>query len=220
MLRVNEEDLNVSRYKRHLGGETYDQIAEADGITRTEALRTVAAGKDLVNGALIRQIASKREAIGLAREELREETIKRLGKKLIDSLEKLLDGKRMVVYKDKLTGEMKMEEIVDPEMIVMGIEKFCKVTSLEEKPAVQQTVVNVQQNTIPGGGHRMDFEGMLAKIRREQLEEKQKLIEGAVTDVTDVTDAGEANETNELNEINEVKEKVNDVKEGGAEWDF
>jgi hypothetical protein len=214
MLQVNDEDLNVSRYKRHLSGETYEQIAETDGITRTEALRTVAAGKNLVNGELVRKIADKRIVSSLAREELRGEAMERLGKKVIDSLKKLLDGKRIVVYKDKLTGAVRMEEVDDPKMIVMGIEKFCKVTSLEEKPAVQQTVVNVQQNTIPVGGHRMDFEGMLAKIRQERLEEKQKLIEG---EVTDVTDAGEANETNELNEI---KDEVKDVREEEDEWDF
>jgi hypothetical protein len=88
----------------------------------------------------------------------------------LDALDKLLDGKKIMVSRDKETGAFHMKEIDDPDVMATGLELYRKTVSLEEKPAQAPTIVNVQQNQNnsqqPPGG--WSFESILAKIREEQ----------------------------------------------------
>ena len=102
----------------------------------------------------------------LVNEEIRQQLRRQLGPKAIEAMGSLLSGDRVDVWRDRKTGVIHTATVYDPEVRLQGVEQFRKAVSLEEKPAVPQTVVNVQQNnetSISSAGY--DFESRLRSIR-------------------------------------------------------
>jgi hypothetical protein len=164
LIATNNDSVDLDRYERYRGGETIQKIAVADHVQEPTARASIRAGEVIAERALMRKLGDKKLKGALKNEEIREEVRDKLGVKFLASLEKLLDGTRVVVQRNKDTGQITMHEIADPEIMAQGVEQFRKVTSLEEKPAAQ-TVVNVQQNNTQLSGERIDFESLLARVK-------------------------------------------------------
>ena len=55
-------------------------------------------------------------------------------------------------------------------MMLQAVKEFAKLVSLEQKPAVAGTVVNVNQTTNAIVGQGEDFEERIRRLRKEQEE--------------------------------------------------
>ncbi len=174
-LEISKSDrmvADLARYLRFKHGESIIDIAQSEG-TDPEAVKiSVRKGRNMYEAEQILKLRDLKHTALIETEEIRRDIRRRISKQLVDSVERLLQGKRTVVEVNKLTGEVTLHEIVDPEVISMGIEHARKSISLDEKPAANQTTVNIQQNNGAGDGSisvESSYEQRLARIRARQI---------------------------------------------------
>lgn len=187
------------RYERYRSGKTIEQIAEADGVKpETVKLDILAYGKKF---ELLTQNAIQRERLEgeLSNEKLRTAIRARVHKKVLKSIETMVDGKRKFVSFDQTKGKYVTITAVDYQMMLAGIREFQKLVSLEQKPSVPHTIVNVNQTNVTTG-RTEDFEERIRRIKQEQKES----IAAAEAKVIDVEP---------------IEEEVEEEKKE-PEWDF
>lgn len=196
-----DDSLASKRYERYRSGKTVEQIAKADGVKpETVRLDILAYEKKY---ELLTQNAIQRERLEgeLSNEKLRTAIRARVHKKVLKSIDVMVEGKRKFVSFDQASGKYVTITAVDYQMMLAGIKEFQKLVSLEQKPSVPHTVVNVNQTNVTTG-RTEDFEERIRRIKQEQKES----IAAAEAKVIDVEPIEE--------EVEEEEEK----KE--PEWDF
>jgi hypothetical protein len=194
-----DDSLASKRYERYRSGKTIDQIAKADGVKpETVRLDILAYEKKY---ELLTQNAIQRERLEgeLSNEKLRTAIRARVHKKVLKSIDMMVEGKRKFVSFDQTKGKYVTVTAVDYQMMLAGIKEFQKLVSLEQKPAVPTTVVNVNQTNNNNQGRTEDFEERIRRITKEQ---KESIAAAEAEKVIDV-------EPVEEEEVDE-----------GPEWDF
>jgi hypothetical protein len=107
--------------------------------------------------------------------------------RLIAAIQTLLKGERPVV--SDIGGQKVVQYIIDPEVVAMGLKELREAISLAEKPAQNQTTVNIQQNNMGGEGSAaggdLTYEDRLARVRARQRGERP-VIEAQARTIEDV----------------------------------
>lgn len=166
------------RYDRFRAGEPIPDICIVDGISPEEALKSIRRGRLPVEAEQLLELRDLNHTQALAIARLRANARIRSETLVLDGLERLLTGKRTetTVLKD---GQVVTREVVDPEVISMGLEHAIKIMSIAERPAQNSTIVNVQHNQqnnygdTPSGPTAQTYEERLKRIRSRQLGEKK-----------------------------------------------
>jgi hypothetical protein len=173
------ENDSVKRYRRHLEGESIEEIAKKDEISVTWAKNAVRKGKTLLETQLQRRTSLLRLQNELAKAQIQRRVHDEVGDDIIGGIKTLCKGnKEVAVYDEKTRRFVKTTIKNDTKTIVAGIEQARKVGSIDERPSPAQTLINVQQqvNTstdISG----TDFEGRLSKIREAQKNRNADVID-------------------------------------------
>lgn len=181
---------SLNRYLRFKAGESIIEIAQKDNLEIEIARLSIATGRKMYESEQILILRDLKYTSAIEGERIRTETRIRVAPQIIDGLELLLKGKRKHVSVRKSTGEFIFVEVDDPEMISMGIEHARKILSLDERPAQNQTVVNIQNNQQnitegnQGGSTGLSYEERLKRIQNAQ---KRTVGENDVIDVTPET---------------------------------
>ena len=151
--------------------------------------------------ALLTQNAIVRERLDgeLSNEKLRAAIRSRVHNKVLKAIDTLVTGERKYVSFDQTKGKFVTVKAVDFNMMLQGIKEFQKLVSLEQKPSVPHTVVNVNQTNVNNPAHGEDFEERMRRIKKKQKE------------------SIEAAEAEKVIDIEPVEEEEVDE---GPEWDF
>jgi hypothetical protein len=77
---------------------------------------------------------------------------------------------REAAFLDQKSGRVITKKIVDPTMIVAGVEQLRKIGALDEKPSPNTQILNIQQDmrNSSHGGRGGDFEERIRRIRKQQ----------------------------------------------------
>ncbi len=194
-----DDSLASKRYERYRNGKTIEQIAKADGV-KPETVRL-----DILSYEkkyeLLTQNAIQRERLEgeLSNEKLRTAIRARVHTKVLKSIDKMVEGKRKFVSFDQTKGKYVTVTATDWQMMLAGIKEFSKLVSLEQKPSVPTTVVNVNQTNNNNQGRTEDFEERMRRITKEQKESIAAAEAERVIDVEPLEEEEEAE---------------------GPEWDF
>ena len=167
---------DVERYEQFIHGKELSQIAREEGVDPDDIAASVCRGQDIYEvGEQIRLRKLRFDAEvnnEEAKRDIRSDSIPE-AKKVVKSL---LKGKRPVIETNKITGEVTVSEITDPEVQISGLEQLRKMIDFDKKPTAQ-TIVNIQQNNQnnSGDGPRnksgdRSYEDSIARIRRQQLQ--------------------------------------------------
>lgn len=184
-IQTHLTDLN--RYLRFKAGQTMAEIAIDDRVLPETVKTSVLRGRKAYESEQILVLRDLKYTSAVEGEKIRTETRIRVAPQIIDGLELLLKGKRVHVSVQKSTGEFLTMVVDDPEMISMGLEHARKILSLDERPAQNQTVVNIQNNQqnineSPQGSSGLSYEERLKRIRGAQ--QKSLSVDNNVIDVT------------------------------------
>ncbi len=169
-LLATDDSVSAKRYQRFKEGETIEQIAKKDGVKiETIRLAILAFEKKF---ALLTQNAIVRERLDgeLSNEKLRAAIRSRVHNKVLKAIDTLVTGERKYVSFDQTKGKFVTVKAVDFNMMLQGIKEFQKLVSLEQKPAVPTTVVNVNQTNTNNPAHGEDFEERMRRIKKQQKE--------------------------------------------------
>jgi hypothetical protein len=150
---------------------------------------------------LLTQNAIMRERLDgeLSNEKLRAAIRSRVHNKVLKAIDTLVTGERKYVSFDQTKGKFVTVKAVDFNMMLQGIKEFQKLVSLEQKPAVPTTVVNVNQTNVNNPAHGEDFEERMRRIKKKQKE------------------SIEAAEAEKVIDVEPIEEEEEDE---GPEWDF
>lgn len=190
--RVEKKSKDLERFLSHREGVTVMDIAKRDRIDPASAESSIRRGSRIFEGEQQMQLRSAKYDNAIAAEKLRTDTHKSIATIFVDAIKTLLQGKRTIVEKNKLTGQITMHEITDPEIIAIGLAAARKTLSLEEKVGPSM-VFNFQQNNMgePGseaGGGAMTYEERLERIQAAQsghpVPKSREIIETHAKDVT------------------------------------
>lgn len=193
-LLATDDSVAAKRYQRFKKGETIEQIAKADGV-KVETIRLAILAFDK-KFALLTQNAIVRERLDgeLSNEKLRAAIRSRVHNKVLKAIDTLVTGERKYVSFDQTKGKFVTVKAVDFNMMLQGIKEFQKLVSLEQKPAVPTTVVNVNQTNVNNPAHREDFEERMRRIKQKQKESIAAAEAEKVIDVEPVVEEEEVEE--------------------------
>jgi len=203
-LSPNYEDLSAAentlagkRYQRYRNGETIEQIAAADEVqektVRADILAYEKKFETLVQNAVMRERLDGE----LANERLRKLIRDKLHAKVLKALEHMVTGNKKFIFFDQAKGKVITATAKDWNMMLAAVKEFQKLVSLEQKPAMPTTVVNVNQTNTSIVGQSEDFEERIRRLRKEQ---EESIAAAKVVDIE--------------------SEPVEEVEEKGPEWDF
>ena len=128
------ESVDVLRLGRFKAGETVEEIAESEGVTPGTVLAGVQRAQKRKEMFLLFELVDMKLQGALDNERIRHRIRSELSEKLVSALELLLSGKRTIIISNPITGEIVAEEIIDPEVIAIGIEQVIKIISIEQRP--------------------------------------------------------------------------------------
>lgn len=190
MDKIDRATADLARYLRFKHGETFLEIAQSEEMDPKKVEISVRAGRQMYEGQQLLELRDLKHRSLIEAERIREKLRIKVADQLIEGIETLLKGERTIVEVNKITGEVTMHKVVDPELIAIGIDKAMKGISLEERPAPNQTTVNIQQNNVndqSSGSVEYTFEERLARIRQKQDRafSPSRVIEASATDVTE-----------------------------------
>ncbi|MDA2937644.1 hypothetical protein MYX75_05200 [Acidobacteria bacterium AH-259-A15] len=100
----------------------------------------------MTRAALERKVLDLKLQGAEIKEELRNEILKEFKAELRKAIKTLLIGMREAAFFDQRSGRVITKKIVDPTMIVAGVEQLRKIGTLDEKPAPNMQILNFQQN--------------------------------------------------------------------------
>lgn len=200
--RADRKLRDLDRYMQlRSGATTVHRLADLEGIDPIEIEQSVQRGARQYEAQQQMFLRDAKYRGAIENEQIRS-SLRTLAGKMQEAILLLLSGKRSVVETDKVTGKVTVIDVVDPDVIVRGVEAFRKAISLEEK-AGPNTLINVQQNNAEGGGEirvGMTYEERLDEIQKAQsrqaLPASRQIIEAEVVQPV-VADAAVA-DTEEL----------------------
>lgn len=189
--KAEKAGIDLSRYQRFREGESIPEMARRDDVDPATVQRSVRAGQQIYEVQQQLKLRDLKYDTAIENEVLRKALRDKVAVQLVEAIETLLSGKRTVVEVDKITGAVSFKEFTDPDVISLGIDHAIKSLSFAERPASNQTIVNVQQNNNPGGGDGSSdgagsYEERLERIRSRQRP-KSNVINVTATDVTEET---------------------------------
>jgi len=189
----------LERLQRLESGESIEQITKADGVTEKTVRDSLNEARHLTRTAVEQRVLDLKLQGAEIKEQLRNEILKDFRLELRKAIKTLLTGMREAAFLDQKSGRVITKKIVDPTMIVAGVEQLRKIGALDEKPAPNTQILNIQQNTRNSvyGGQGEDFEERIRRLRKQQEESIKAAAAEKVVDV----------------ESEEVEEKE-------PEWDF
>jgi len=193
-----DDSVGARRYERFKQGQSLEEIAEEYNV-KVETVRM-----DILHYEkkfeLLTQNAIMRERLEgeLENEKLRKLIRTKVHKKVLKAIEIMVDGKRKYVSFDQSKGAYVTITAVDYQMMLAGLKEFQKITSLEQKPQVPTTVVNVNQSNTTNVAQNEDFEERMRRIRQQQ---KDSMAAAAAEKIVDV-------------------EPIEEEEDKGPEWDF
>lgn len=174
-------------YHRYIAGETIEELSIAEGMEVKLVQRLIDDYRVTRRTQVAEQQREAREQINANNERMRKEIQEEHGPKFKVAIGKLLEGTTQVVVKDS-DGNQKVVDVVDHSAIAVGIDKYRKTASLEEKPA-QVQITNLQQNntvnnpTAPSAP-RFDFETSIANLKKAKEANKvEEYLSGETIDV-------------------------------------
>jgi len=198
-----DDSLGARRYERFKQGQSLEEIAEEDNVkVDTVRIDVLAFEKKF---ELLTQTTIMRERLDgeLENEKLRKLIRSKVYQKAIKAVETLVEGKRKFVSFDQAKGKYVTVTATDFQMMLAGLKEFQKIVSLEQKPQVPSTVVNVNQTNNTQVNQGEDFEERMRRIKQQQKESIA---------------AAEAQKVVDLEPI--VEEEEEETEEPQAEWDF
>lgn len=197
-----DDSLGARRYERFKGGKTLEEIAKEDNVKVDTVRMDVLAFEKKFE--LLTQNAIMRERLDgeLENEKLRKLIRSKVHKKVLKSIDLMVEGKRKFVSFDQAKGKYVTVTAVDYQMMLAGIKEFQKLVSLEQKPQVAATVVNVNQTNNTQVNQGEDFEERMRRIKQQQKESIAAAEAAKVVDLEPIVEEEEVEE------------------EPQAEWDF
>ncbi len=175
---IEKTSIDLRRYLRFRDGETLLQIAESDQLTPDAVKISLRIGRQMHEASQMLTLRDLKYTGAIETEQIRQQVRDSVKDKIVSAVDQLLTGKRTIVETETATGKVTLHEIVDPEVISMGITHARKIVSLDEKPAANQTTVNIQNNQnnsgseapTPVGG--LSYEDRLRNIRSAQTNKR------------------------------------------------
>lgn len=162
---------DLERFHRFQSGEDMVTIASRDGLSVDAIKTSVRRGWNMFEAEQQIKLKHLKYQAAIANEEIRSDVRERVKNDIVTAIQGLLKGERTIAEVSRATGEVTLHTYIDPEMVALGIEAARKTISLEEKPSVGGTVVNIQQNNMGdggGGGGGASYEERLERIKLEQ----------------------------------------------------
>lgn len=201
-----DDSVGARRYERFKQGKSLEEIAEEDNVKVVTVRQDVVAFEKKFE--LLTQNAIVRERLEgeLENEKLRKMIRTKVHKKVLKAIEIMVDGKRKFVSFDQAKGAYVTITAVDYQMMLAGLKEFQKITSLEQKPQVPTTVVNVNQTNNTQVNQGEDFEERMRRIKQQQKESIAAAEAAKVVDLEPI--------------VEEEEEKEETEKEQQPEWDF
>lgn len=203
VLTPNYEELSAAenttagkRYQRYRNGETIEQIAAADKVKEKTVRLDIQAYEKKFETLVQAAVMRERLDGELANEKLRKAIRSKLHSKVLKALDHMVTGKKKFVFFDQSKGKIITATAHDWNMMLAAVKEFQKLVSLEQKPAVPSTVVNVNQTNNNMAGQGEDFEERIRRLRKLQ------------------------DESIEAAKVVDVESEVVEEKEKGPEWDF
>jgi hypothetical protein len=195
-----DDSVGARRYERFKQGESLEEIAEKDKVKVDTVRMDVLAFEKKFE--LLTQNAIMRERLDgeLENEKLRKLIRSKVHKKVLKSIDLMVEGKRKFVSFDQAKGKYITVTAVDYQMMLAGIKEFQKLVSLEQKPQVPTTVVNVNQTNNTSVAQTEDFEERMRRIKQQQKESMAAAAADKIVDVEPI-----------------VEEEAEDKE---PEWDF
>ena len=174
--KIDTHIKDLDRYMAFRDGKTIVDIAIDEENDPQEIRQSLIRGRAMFDIEQQMRLKDAKYEGAIENEKIRTAVRKAVHEPIVDGLVTLLKGKRTVVEKNKITGEIRTHDVTDPEIIALGIEAARKTISLEEKPVPSQTVVNVQQNVA--GGDQIAGMGVGGTSYEERLERIRAIQEG------------------------------------------
>jgi len=199
-----DDTVGARRYERYRSGKTVEEIAEADGVKVETVRADVLAYENKFEFLTQNAIMRDRLEGELENEKLRKLIRSKVASKVLKAVDTLVEGKRKYVSFDQQKGEYVTVTATDFQMMLAGLKEFQKLVSLEQKPQVPTTVVNVNQTNNNNAPESEDFEERMRRIKQQQKESIAAA--EAEKNIVDVEPIEEEEETEET--------------EAEPEWDF
>jgi hypothetical protein len=178
-----DDSVGARRYERFKQGQSLEEIAEEYNVkvdtVRLDVLHFEKKFELLTQNAIMRE----RLEGELENEKLRKLIRSKVHKKVLKAIETMVDGKRKYVSFDQAQGKYVTITAVDYQMMLAGLKEFQKLVSLEQKPQVPTTVVNVNQTNNTNVAQNEDFEERMRRIRQQQ---KESMAAAAAEKIVDV----------------------------------
>ena len=199
-----DDTVGARRYERYRTGKTIEEIAEEDGVKVLTVRQDVLAYENKFEFLTQNAIMRDRLEGELENEKLRKLIRSKVASKVLKAVDTLVEGKRKYVSFDQQKGEYVTVTATDFQMMLAGLKEFQKLVSLEQKPQVPTTVVNVNQTNNNNAPESEDFEERMRRIKQQQKESIAAA--EAEKNIVDVEPIEEEEETEET--------------EAEPEWDF
>ncbi len=186
-----DDSVGARRYERFKQGESLEEIAEKDKVKVDTVRMDVLAFEKKFE--LLTQNAIMRERLDgeLENEKLRKLIRSKVHKKVLKSIDLMVEGKRKFVSFDQAKGKYITVTAVDYQMMLAGIKEFQKLVSLEQKPQVPTTVVNVNQTNNTSVAQSEDFEERMRRIKQQQKESMAAAAADKIVDVEPIEEEEE-----------------------------
>lgn len=189
-----DDSMGARRYERFKGGKTLEEIAKEDNVkVDTVRIDVLAFEKKF---ELLTQNAIMRERLDgeLENEKLRKMIRSKVAKKVLKSIETMVEGKRKFVSFDQAAGKYITITAVDYQMMLAGLKEFQKLVSLEQKPQVPTTNVFVNQTNNTQINQGEDFEERMRRIKQQQKESIAAAEAAKVVDLEPIVEETEEEE--------------------------
>lgn len=202
-LRKTQDDLR--RYLLFIReNKTAAEIADLENVELRIITDSIKRGQVVYQADQHVRLRDAKYESAIDNEKIRASVRKRVANKIVDGIDTLLSGTRVIVETNKLTGEVTFHDVVDPDMIALGLEAACKAISLHERPMPNQTIVNIQNNQGDGAmrPNELTFEERIDRIHAQQtgqpveadevIPASRQIIESTAVDVTPPEDTEKA----------------------------
>lgn len=187
-----DDSVGARRFERFKQGKSLEEIAQEDNVkVDTVKLDVLHFEKKF---ELLTQNAIMRERLEgeLENEKLRKLIRSKVASKVLKAIETMVEGKRKFVSFDQTKGKYVTITSTDFQMMLAGLKEFQKLVSLEQKPQVPTTVVNVNQTNNTNTAQNEDFEERMRRIRQQQKESMAAAAAEKIVDVEPIEEEAEA----------------------------
>jgi hypothetical protein len=137
------ESVDVLRFERFREGQTIEEIAESESVCPSTVRSSIHRGAARERMLKMFHLIELKIDGAIENERIRQRIREEHAERLIKAIEVLLSGKRSVLVTHPITGKVTIHEIIDPDVIVMGIEEVIKILGVMEKPVPNPILFNM-----------------------------------------------------------------------------